>query len=164
MNILLFQCLEENIVTFAKKELRKLQKVLSLDYPECLEDHCEDEEIIPDEEEEQRRSNEEAFLKFTLQFMRRMKLGELADSLQNSKRPLIDVAVKNDAVNILCNTCIRSVFPLHLAAVEVVVEKQIGMARLVLARPNVLVEKCQMVQNLMTALCCSPVFPTESDF
>uniref|UniRef100_A0A671VMW7 B30.2/SPRY domain-containing protein n=1 Tax=Sparus aurata TaxID=8175 RepID=A0A671VMW7_SPAAU len=83
MNIFLFQCLEQNIVTFAKNELKKFQKVLSPDYPECLEGQREDEEVINDEEEEQRRNSKEAFLKFTLQFMRRMKLEELADSLQN---------------------------------------------------------------------------------
>ncbi|XP_030249689.1 NACHT, LRR and PYD domains-containing protein 14-like [Sparus aurata] len=76
-------CLEQNIVTFAKNELKKFQKVLSPDYPECLEGQREDEEVINDEEEEQRRNSKEAFLKFTLQFMRRMKLEELADSLQN---------------------------------------------------------------------------------
>ncbi|XP_073341103.1 NACHT, LRR and PYD domains-containing protein 3-like [Pagrus major] len=74
----IFMCLEENIVTFVKKELKKFQKVLSPDYPECLRGQCDD-----DEEEEQRRSSKEAFLKITLQFMRRMKLEELADSLQN---------------------------------------------------------------------------------
>ena len=84
----LFQHLEEKIVTFVKKELKTFQKVLSLDYPECLEGRREDEELIDDEEEEQRRSTSETFLKFTLQFMRGMKLEEQADSLQNSKRPL----------------------------------------------------------------------------
>ena len=96
----LFQCLEENIVTFVKKELKKFRKFLSLDHPQCLEDQREDEEVIDDEEDEQRRSSKEAFLKITVQFMREMKLGELADSLQNSKRPLIDVAGKKiSAVN-----------------------------------------------------------------
>ncbi|XP_073341104.1 uncharacterized protein [Pagrus major] len=74
----IFMCLEENIVTFVKKELKKFQKVLSQDYPECLRGQCDD-----GEEEEQRRSSKEAFLKITLQFMRRMKLEELADSLHN---------------------------------------------------------------------------------
>uniref|UniRef100_A0A671VGG3 B30.2/SPRY domain-containing protein n=1 Tax=Sparus aurata TaxID=8175 RepID=A0A671VGG3_SPAAU len=79
----IFMCLEEKIVTIVKNELNKFQRVLSLDYPECLEGQFEDEEVIDDEEKEQRRSSEEAFLKFTLQFMRKMKHGELADSLQN---------------------------------------------------------------------------------
>ncbi|GLD73014.1 protein NLRC3-like protein, partial [Lates japonicus] len=33
----IFMLLEENIVTFVKNELKKMQKVLSPDYPECLE-------------------------------------------------------------------------------------------------------------------------------
>ncbi|KAM8722365.1 protein NLRC3-like isoform 3-T5 [Acanthopagrus schlegelii] len=70
--------LEENIVTFVKNELKKVQKVLSSDYPECSESQREDEE-----DEEQRRSSREAFLKITLHFLRRMKQEELADFLQS---------------------------------------------------------------------------------
>ncbi|KAI3365866.1 hypothetical protein L3Q82_000849 [Scortum barcoo] len=33
----IFMLLEENIVTFVKKELKKIQKLLTSDYPECLE-------------------------------------------------------------------------------------------------------------------------------
>ncbi len=90
----MFQLLEENIVTFVRNELKKFQKVLSRDYPECLEGQCQDEEVVDGEEEEQRRSSREAFLKITLQFMKRMKQEELADSLKNSKRLLIGVPVK----------------------------------------------------------------------
>ncbi|XP_062291198.1 protein NLRC3-like, partial [Scomber scombrus] len=72
-----FMLLEENIVTFVKNELMKIQKVLSSDYPECLKSQSEDSE-----EEEQRRSNIEAFLKITLNFLRRMKQEELAAHLQ----------------------------------------------------------------------------------
>uniref|UniRef100_A0A8C9ZFG5 Uncharacterized protein n=1 Tax=Sander lucioperca TaxID=283035 RepID=A0A8C9ZFG5_SANLU len=68
----LFQLLEENIVTFVKNELKKIQKFLSPDYPDCSESQKEDED------EEQRRSRE-AFLKITLHFLRRMKQDELAD-------------------------------------------------------------------------------------
>uniref|UniRef100_A0A087X5J7 FISNA domain-containing protein n=1 Tax=Poecilia formosa TaxID=48698 RepID=A0A087X5J7_POEFO len=60
---ILFQLLEENIVTFAKNELKKIQKVLSPDYPEC---------------------SESAVMKITLNFLRRMKQEELADRLQSS--------------------------------------------------------------------------------
>uniref|UniRef100_A0A8C9ZFD6 NACHT domain-containing protein n=1 Tax=Sander lucioperca TaxID=283035 RepID=A0A8C9ZFD6_SANLU len=67
--------LEENIVTFVKNELKKIQKLLSPDYPECSESKREDKD------EEQRRSRE-AFLKITLHFLRRMKQDELADRLQ----------------------------------------------------------------------------------
>uniref|UniRef100_A0A8C6WJP0 FISNA domain-containing protein n=1 Tax=Neogobius melanostomus TaxID=47308 RepID=A0A8C6WJP0_9GOBI len=51
------QLLEEDIFTFVQKELKKLHKVLSSDYPECLE-HVEDEDG-------------EAFLKITVNFLRR---------------------------------------------------------------------------------------------
>ncbi|XP_067439912.1 NLR family CARD domain-containing protein 3-like isoform X1 [Thunnus thynnus] len=80
----IFMLLEENIVTFVKKELKKMQKILqSPDYPECLECQREDEEALDSEEEEQRRSSREAFLKITLHFLRRMKQEELADCLQS---------------------------------------------------------------------------------
>ncbi|XP_055085772.1 erythroid membrane-associated protein-like [Periophthalmus magnuspinnatus] len=42
----IFKLLEEDIFTFVQKELKKLHKVLSTDYPECLE---------PEEDEEQRQ-------------------------------------------------------------------------------------------------------------
>uniref|UniRef100_G3N5E3 FISNA domain-containing protein n=1 Tax=Gasterosteus aculeatus TaxID=69293 RepID=G3N5E3_GASAC len=73
----LFQLLEENILTFVKNELKKLQKVVSSDYPECLEK--EDEEVL---DEEQRRSRE-AFVKISVHFLRRMKQEELAERLQS---------------------------------------------------------------------------------
>ncbi|KAM8722824.1 protein NLRC3-like isoform 1-T2 [Acanthopagrus schlegelii] len=75
--------LEENIVTFVKNELKKVQKLLSSDYPECSESQNEDEEVLDGEDEEQRRSSREAFLKITLHFLRRMKQEELADCLQS---------------------------------------------------------------------------------
>ncbi|XP_050921717.1 LOW QUALITY PROTEIN: NLR family CARD domain-containing protein 3-like [Lates calcarifer] len=83
----IFMLLEENIVTFVKKELKKMQKVLSPDYPECLESQREDEEVLDGEDEEQRRSSREEFLKITLNFLRRMKQEELADCLQ-SRSPI----------------------------------------------------------------------------
>ncbi|XP_050934804.1 NACHT, LRR and PYD domains-containing protein 3 isoform X3 [Lates calcarifer] len=78
----IFMLLEKNIVTFVKNELKKIQKVLSPDYPECLESQREDEEVLDGEDEEQRSSREE-FLKITLNFLRRMKQEELADCLQS---------------------------------------------------------------------------------
>ncbi|XP_029904545.1 NLR family CARD domain-containing protein 3-like [Myripristis murdjan] len=77
----LLQLLEEDIVTFVKKELKKLQRSLSPDYPECLERQREDEEVLDREEEEQRRSSREAFLQITLHLLRRMKQEELAERL-----------------------------------------------------------------------------------
>ncbi|XP_067438933.1 NLR family CARD domain-containing protein 3-like isoform X4 [Thunnus thynnus] len=82
----IFVLLEETIVTFVKNELKKMQKVVHSDYPECLESQSEDEVVLDSEEEKQRRSSREAFLKITLHFLRRMKQGELADRLQ-SKSP-----------------------------------------------------------------------------
>ncbi|XP_076732511.1 protein NLRC3-like [Maylandia zebra] len=61
--------LEDNIITFVKNELKKIQKVLSPGYPECLES--------------QRSSSREAFVKITVDFLRRMKQEELADRLQS---------------------------------------------------------------------------------
>ncbi|TDG97620.1 hypothetical protein EPR50_G00227940 [Perca flavescens] len=75
----IFMLLEEDIVTFVKNELKKIQKLLSPDFPECSKSKRKDED------EEQRRSKE-AFLKITLYFLRRMKQDELADRLQSSKR------------------------------------------------------------------------------
>ncbi|XP_039871052.1 NLR family CARD domain-containing protein 3-like, partial [Simochromis diagramma] len=69
----IFMLLEDNIITFVKKELKKFQKVLSLNYSECLESQ---------REEEQRRSSREAFVKITVEFLRRMKQEKLADHLQ----------------------------------------------------------------------------------
>ncbi|CAI5669552.1 unnamed protein product [Oreochromis niloticus] len=65
----IFMLLEDNIITFVKNELKKIQKVLSPDYPECLES--------------QRSSSREAIVKITVDFLRRMKQEELADHLQN---------------------------------------------------------------------------------
>ncbi|XP_035857433.1 NACHT, LRR and PYD domains-containing protein 3-like [Sander lucioperca] len=72
----IFMLLEENIVTFVKIELKKIQKVLNPDYPECSESQREDED-------EEQRSSREAFLKITLHYLRRMKQDELADRLQS---------------------------------------------------------------------------------
>ncbi|XP_062413439.1 NLR family CARD domain-containing protein 3-like [Pungitius pungitius] len=73
----IFMLLEENILTFVKNELKKIQKVLSSDYPECLEK--QDEEVL---DEEQRRSRE-AFVKISVHFLRRMKQEDLAERLQS---------------------------------------------------------------------------------
>ncbi|KAM4599426.1 protein NLRC3-like isoform 5-T6 [Fundulus diaphanus] len=77
----IFMLLEDNIVTFVKKELKKFQKVLSPDDPDCSESQRDDEEVLEGEDEEQRRSIREALMKITLNFLRRMKQEELADRL-----------------------------------------------------------------------------------
>ena len=68
-----------------KNELKKIQKALSSDYPECLESQREEEEVLDGEDEEQ-RSSREAFVNITLHFLRSMKQEELAERLQSSKR------------------------------------------------------------------------------
>ncbi|XP_061584773.1 NLR family CARD domain-containing protein 3-like [Cololabis saira] len=73
----IFQLLEDNIVLFVKNELKKIQKGLSPDYPESLE------HVLEGEDEEQ-RSSREAFVKITVNFLRKMKQGELAEHLQRS--------------------------------------------------------------------------------
>ncbi|XP_072231364.1 NLR family CARD domain-containing protein 3-like isoform X1 [Leuresthes tenuis] len=72
----IFMLLEDNMLTFVKEELKKIQKVLSPDYPECLESQREGDD------EEQRRSRE-ALVKITVHFLRRMKQEELAERLQS---------------------------------------------------------------------------------
>ncbi|KAM6945453.1 LOW QUALITY PROTEIN: protein NLRC3-like [Aplochiton taeniatus] len=63
------------MMTFMKKELKRFQKILSPDYPECLESQRE--------EEEQRSSAREGALKITLHLLRNMKQQELADTKEN---------------------------------------------------------------------------------
>ncbi|XP_030610979.1 NACHT, LRR and PYD domains-containing protein 12-like [Archocentrus centrarchus] len=75
----IFQLLEDNIITFVKDELKKIQKILSPDYPECLER----------EDEEQRRSSREALVKITVDFLRRLKQEELAERLQSKRRAAV---------------------------------------------------------------------------
>ncbi|XP_071320544.1 protein NLRC3-like [Trachinotus anak] len=83
----IFMLLEENMVTFVKNELKKTQKLLGPDYPECLESQREDEEVL-DGEDEVQRSSREAFVKITVNFLRRMKQEELANRLQ-SRNPAV---------------------------------------------------------------------------
>ena len=84
--------LEENIVAFAKNELKRIQRILLQDYTDCSEVRGEEKEEEEEEEEvgfsmdeKQRRISRKAFLKITLHSLRAMKQEELADSLQNSK-------------------------------------------------------------------------------
>ncbi|KAM3599725.1 uncharacterized protein V6R79_010415 [Siganus canaliculatus] len=70
----IFQLLELDMVSFVRKELKKMHKLLSQD-----ESQREDEEA----DDEEQRSSREDFLKFTLHFLRRMKQEELADCLQS---------------------------------------------------------------------------------
>uniref|UniRef100_A0AAQ4NTT7 NACHT domain-containing protein n=1 Tax=Gasterosteus aculeatus aculeatus TaxID=481459 RepID=A0AAQ4NTT7_GASAC len=75
----IFMLLEENILTFVKNELKKIQKVVSSDYPECLEKE--------DELDQEQRRSKEAFVKISVHFLRRMKQEELAERLQSRLLP-----------------------------------------------------------------------------
>ncbi|XP_051799483.1 NACHT, LRR and PYD domains-containing protein 3-like isoform X16 [Acanthochromis polyacanthus] len=78
----IFMLLEDNMVTFVKKELKKMQKLVSPDYPECSsESQRENEELEGDDEDE--RSSREMFEQITVLFLRRMKQEKLADCLQS---------------------------------------------------------------------------------
>ncbi|XP_071320558.1 NLR family CARD domain-containing protein 3-like isoform X2 [Trachinotus anak] len=90
----IFMLLEENIVTFMKNELKKIQKVLSADYPKSLDSQREDD--VLDGEDEEQRSIREAFLKITLNFLRRMKQEELADSLQSKSPAMCQPRLKSN--------------------------------------------------------------------
>ncbi|XP_037552313.1 NLR family CARD domain-containing protein 3 [Nematolebias whitei] len=94
-DIFLFQLLEDNMVTFVMNELKKIQKVLSPDYPECLESQREDEEVLEGEDEEQ-RSSRESFMKITVYFLRRMKQEELADRLQSRSPSMSQHSLKQN--------------------------------------------------------------------
>ncbi|KAM4599584.1 NACHT, LRR and PYD domains-containing protein 3-like [Fundulus diaphanus] len=87
--------LEDNIVTFVKNELKKIQKVLSPDDPDCSESQRDDEEVLEGEDEEQRRSSREALMKITLNFLRRMKQEELADRLQSKHLAAVQQKLKS---------------------------------------------------------------------
>ncbi|KAM6994759.1 LOW QUALITY PROTEIN: protein NLRC3-like [Tautogolabrus adspersus] len=75
----IFKALEENITAFVKDELKKFEKALSADYPECSGGQNSEEEMT----DEQSWSSREAFLKVTQEFLRSMKLEDLAILLQN---------------------------------------------------------------------------------
>ncbi|XP_047436734.1 protein NLRC3-like [Mugil cephalus] len=68
--------LEEDIVSFAKQELNRLKKLLNSESPEGSEN------LREDAGEEQRTSDRDAFLKITLNFLRRKKQEQLANTLQ----------------------------------------------------------------------------------
>uniref|UniRef100_A0AAZ1X9H7 NACHT, LRR and PYD domains-containing protein 12-like n=1 Tax=Oreochromis aureus TaxID=47969 RepID=A0AAZ1X9H7_OREAU len=75
----IFMVLENNIITFVKNELKKIQKVLSPDYAEYL--------AIQRKDDEEKNIITESFLKITLDFLKKMKQEDLANHLQ--RRSLI---------------------------------------------------------------------------
>ncbi|XP_054878226.1 NACHT, LRR and PYD domains-containing protein 3-like [Poeciliopsis prolifica] len=78
--------LEHNIVTYVKKELKKIQKVLTPEDQECSVRQRDDDEMLGGEDEEQRKSSRKAVMKITLNFLRKMKQEELADRLESKHR------------------------------------------------------------------------------
>ncbi|XP_038162498.1 NACHT, LRR and PYD domains-containing protein 12-like [Cyprinodon tularosa] len=76
----IFMLLEENIVSFVKNELKKIQKFLSLNGSEGSKSTWEVEEVLEGEIKEQ-TSSREALVRITLNFLRRMKQEELAEHL-----------------------------------------------------------------------------------
>ncbi|XP_039859682.1 ribonuclease inhibitor-like [Simochromis diagramma] len=86
-----------------KNELKEMQKVLSPDYPECLESQREDDE--------KSGISRKAFVKITLNFLRKMKQKELADRLQSKdslRRLLPVVKASNKALLSGCTISARS--------------------------------------------------------
>ncbi|XP_041648921.1 NLR family CARD domain-containing protein 3-like [Cheilinus undulatus] len=75
----IFKVLKENITDFVDDELKKFENLLSSGYQECSEGQCK-EDGMADEQSWNRR---EAFLKLTLDFMKKMKHEDLAISLRN---------------------------------------------------------------------------------
>ncbi|XP_061573620.1 NLR family CARD domain-containing protein 3-like isoform X2 [Cololabis saira] len=73
----IFLLLEDNIVMFVRNELKKIQRGLCPDYPESLE------HLLEGEDEDQ-KSSREAFVKITVNFLRRMKQEELAERLSST--------------------------------------------------------------------------------
>ncbi|XP_026219182.1 NACHT, LRR and PYD domains-containing protein 12-like [Anabas testudineus] len=74
----IFMVLEENILSFVKDELNKIQRFLNSE--------CSDDEVIRSKEDKDLTGTREAFLKIALYFLRRINQVELANSLQ-SKSP-----------------------------------------------------------------------------
>lgn len=111
-----FQMLEENIFSFVKNELKKIQNILSPGYPKNAENLKENEEVLESDEEE-RKSTSESFLRITVDFLKRMKQQELADRLQFSKRILTQWKAEKEAtekVDISNSVCIDSTHLHHI--------------------------------------------------
>lgn len=79
----LFQLLEENLSNFMKTEIKRFKMMLSSDYQS--EEGQNEDQVLDNGEEEQRKTRRDLFLKITLQFLREMNRGGLADSLWNSR-------------------------------------------------------------------------------
>uniref|UniRef100_A0A3P8ZCG0 B30.2/SPRY domain-containing protein n=1 Tax=Esox lucius TaxID=8010 RepID=A0A3P8ZCG0_ESOLU len=85
----IFSLLEQNIMTFVKKELKRFKTMLSSDLPEGFESQREDEEGLDPEDEKKESSAKEGALKITLHVLRNMNQKELADTLEKSVSTVI---------------------------------------------------------------------------
>ncbi|XP_028255191.1 protein NLRC3-like isoform X2 [Parambassis ranga] len=77
-----FTNLEEQIFTFVKDQLKQHQMYLSPYYPQCLEKHSEDGDMVDNELKEPRNRSKEAVFGMVLYFLKTMKRADLADLLQ----------------------------------------------------------------------------------
>ncbi|XP_010903599.4 NLR family CARD domain-containing protein 3-like [Esox lucius] len=77
----IFRSLEESVVRFVKKELKRFKMILSPDLPEFLESQKEE---VDTEDEKQESSAREGALKITLHILRDMNQKDLADTLEQS--------------------------------------------------------------------------------
>ncbi|XP_062303897.1 LOW QUALITY PROTEIN: zinc finger protein 260-like [Osmerus eperlanus] len=84
----IFTVLEETVIRFVKKELKRMKRILSSDYPGCLESQREDQEVVDPEYQKQESSAREGALKITLHVLRNMNQKELADTLEKNVQQL----------------------------------------------------------------------------
>ncbi|XP_062313781.1 NACHT, LRR and PYD domains-containing protein 12-like isoform X2 [Osmerus eperlanus] len=82
----IFTVLEETVIRFVTKELKRMKGILSSDFPEGLESQREDQEVVDPEYQKQESSAREGALKITLHVLRNMNQKELADTLEKNER------------------------------------------------------------------------------
>ncbi|XP_034151363.1 NLR family CARD domain-containing protein 3-like isoform X1 [Esox lucius] len=85
----IFSLLEENIMMFVKKELKRFKTMLSSDLPGGFNSQREDEEGVDPEDEKQESSAKEGALKITLHVLRKMNQKDLADTLEKNELAVI---------------------------------------------------------------------------
>ncbi|XP_067109822.1 LOW QUALITY PROTEIN: protein NLRC3-like [Osmerus mordax] len=81
----IFTVLEETVIRFVKKELTRMKRILSSDFPEGLESQRGDQEVVDPEYQKQESSAREGALKITLNVLRNMNQKELADTLEKNE-------------------------------------------------------------------------------